>query len=126
MPASFKDFSDLKSLRKDLKAQEDARKIADAERVRRAQIAEQEANLFRRSVGAVAPLAQANKVLIPPARPEPIARQHLADEQAALHESLSDVFSPETLMDTDETLSYARSGIGSDTLRKLRRGHWVI
>jgi len=126
MPASFKDFSDLKSLRKDLKAQEDARKIADAERVRRAQIAEQEANLFRRSVGAVAPLAQANKVLIPPARPEPIARQHLADEQAALHESLSDEFSPETLMDTDETLSYARSGIGSDTLRKLRRGHWVI
>ncbi len=126
MPASFKDFSDLKSLRKDLKAQEDARKIADAERVRRAQIAEQEADLFRRSVGAVAPLAQADKVLIPPARPEPIARQHLADEQAALHESLSDEFSPETLMDTDETLSYARSGIGSDTLRKLRRGHWVI
>jgi DNA-nicking Smr family endonuclease len=126
MPASFKDFSDLKSLRKDLKAQEDARKIADAERIRRAQIAEQEANLFRRSVGEVAPLAQANKVLIPPARPEPIARQHMADEQAALQESLSDEFSPETLMDTDETLSYARSGIGSDTLRKLRRGHWVI
>ncbi|HSY27227.1 MAG TPA: Smr/MutS family protein [Burkholderiaceae bacterium] len=126
MPASFKDFSDLKSLRKDLKAQEEARKIAEAERVRRAQIAEQEANLFRRSVGEVAPLAQANKMLIAPTRPEPIARQHLADEQAALQESLSDEFSPETLMDTDETLSYARSGIGSDTLRKLRRGHWVI
>jgi DNA-nicking Smr family endonuclease len=29
-------------------------------------------------------------------------------------------------MDTDENLSFARSGIGSDVLSKLRRGHWVI
>jgi DNA-nicking Smr family endonuclease len=124
--ASLKDFGDLKNLRKDLKAQEDARKLAEAERVRRAQIAEREANLFRSSIGEVAPLTPPNKAQLDPPRPEPIARQHLADEQAALQESLSDEFSPESLMDTDETLSYARSGIGSDTLRKLRRGHWVI
>jgi DNA-nicking Smr family endonuclease len=30
------------------------------------------------------------------------------------------------LLDTDHELSYARAGIGPDTLRKLRRGHWVI
>jgi DNA-nicking Smr family endonuclease len=124
--ASLKDFGDLKNLRKDLKAQEDARKVAEAERVRRTQIAEKEANLFRRSIGEVAPLAQPNKAQLNPPRPEPIARQHLADEQAALQESLSDEFSPESLMDTDETLSFARSGIGQDILRKLRRGHWVI
>jgi DNA-nicking Smr family endonuclease len=59
-------------------------------------------------------------------RPPPIARQHLADEQAALQESLSDEFSVESLLDTDEALSFARNGIGPDTLRKLRRGHWVI
>jgi DNA-nicking Smr family endonuclease len=39
---------------------------------------------------------------------------------------LSDDFSPETLMESDEALSFARNGIGPDTLRKLRRGHWVI
>ena len=62
---------------------------------------------------------------IPP-RPLPIPRQHLADEQAALRESLSDEFNVDTLLDTDGELSYARAGIGTDTVRKLRRGHWLI
>ena len=60
-----------------------------------------------------------------PPQPEPIARQHLADEQAALAQSLSDEFSIESLLETDEGLSYARTGIGQETVRKLRRGHWV-
>ena len=29
-------------------------------------------------------------------------------------------------MDTDAALSFGRAGIGADTLKKLRRGHWVI
>jgi DNA-nicking Smr family endonuclease len=126
MPASFKNFNELASLRKDLKAQEEARRIAEAERVQRAQEAERDANLFRHSIGAVAPIAPANKIQAEPPRPLPIARQHLADEQAALQESLSDGFSIETLMDSDAALSFSRNGIGPDTLRKLRRGHWVI
>jgi DNA-nicking Smr family endonuclease len=124
--ASFKDFSDLKSLQKNLKAQEETRAAAEAEKKRLAAIAEREANLFRSSIGQVAPLAKNDKAQLAPPRPQPIAHQHLADEQAALMESLSDEFSVETLMDTDEALSYARNGIGPDTLRKLRRGHWVI
>lgn len=124
--ASYKDFSDLKSLQKDLKAREEARAAAEAERLRLAKIAEREANIFRSSIGAVAPLKVADKAPLVAPRPEPIAHQHLADEQAALRESLSDEFSVETLMESDEALSYARNGIGSDTLRKLRRGHWVI
>ena len=77
-------------------------------------------------MGAVKPLASAPKAVPELERPAPVARQHLADEQAALAESLSDEFSVESLLDTDEALSFARNGIGSDTLRKLRRGHWVI
>lgn len=50
----------------------------------------------------------------------------MADEQAALQESLSDEFTVETLLDSDAALSFARPGIGPDVLRKLRRGHWVI
>ena len=126
MPQKLKNFSDLKSLQKDLKAQEETRKAAEAERVKQAAIAEREANLFRSSVGAVAPLTRNDKAQLASPKPQPIARQHMADEQAALMESLSDEFSIESLMETDETLSFARPGIGNDTLRKLRRGHWVI
>ena len=126
MCATVKDFASLKSLRKGLKAQEEARAAAEAERLQKEKQAAVDADLFRASVGTVAPLAPADRAAILPPRPSPIARQRLADEQAALRESLSDEFNAETLLDTDEALSYARNGIGPDTLRKLRRGHWVI
>ncbi len=124
--STIKDFAALKSLRKGIKAQEEARAAAEAERLRKEQQATIDADLFRASVGTVAPLAPPNKTILAPPRPAPIARQRLADERAALQESLSDGFTTETLLDTDEALSFARNGIGPDTLRKLRRGHWVI
>lgn len=126
MSGPIKDFSALKSLRAKLKAQEQARKEADAERLRREQESRRDAELFRRSIGDVAPLPHSGKALPSMPRPLPIPRQRMADEQAALEESLSDEFNVETLLDTDEALSFARAGIGPDTLRKLRRGHWVI
>jgi len=124
--ASIKDFSALKSLRKDLKAQEEARQAADAERLRQEQRAREEADLFRLSVGQVAPLRVPEKITLLPPQPLPIARQHLADEQAALQESLSDEFTFDTLMASDENLSFARPGVGLDVLSKLRRGYWAI
>jgi DNA-nicking Smr family endonuclease len=126
MSSTIKDFAALKGLRKDLKAQEEARQKAEAERIQREQEARRDADLFRRSIGDVKPMPDRRQAEISPPRPQPIAHQHLADEQAALAESLSDEFSIETLLDTDEALSFARNGIGGDTLRKLRRGHWVI
>lgn len=126
MSGSIKDFGALKSMRAAIKAQEEARKAEEAERLRREQEIRRDADLFRRSIGEVAPLPSPDKMLPDMPRPLPIPRQHLADEQAALKESLSDEFNVDTLLDTDEALSYARNGIGPDTLRKLRRGHWVI
>lgn len=124
--ATIKDFSALKSLRKDLKAQEEARLAAERERRENEQRLRAEANIFRNSIGQVAPLRQSDKAVLTPPPPLPIARQHLADEQAALMESLSDEFTFDTLLDSDETLSFARPGVGSDVLSKLRRGYWVI
>jgi DNA-nicking Smr family endonuclease len=124
--ASIKDFAELKSLSKELKQQAEARKAAEAERKRREEEMRREADLFRRSIGDVKPLATTDKAHSPKSVPEPIARQRMADEQAALQESLSDEFTIETLLDSDEALSFAREGIGPDILRKLRRGHWVI
>jgi len=126
MSGTIKDFAALKSLRAEIKAREQARKAAEAERLRREQESRRDAELFRRSIGDVAPLPPADKTLSSLPRPLPIPRHHLADEQAALQESLSDEFNVDTLLDTDEALSYARNGIGRDTVRKLRRGHWLI
>jgi DNA-nicking Smr family endonuclease len=121
-----KSFADLKSLHKDLKQQQELRKIAEQQRLQAERATRHEADLFRRSIGEVTPLSPSDKQAPHIAPPLPIARQHLADEQAALRESLSDEFTVETLLDTDDALSYARAGIGADVLRKLRRGHWVI
>ena len=43
-----------------------------------------------------------------------------------MREALSDEFDVETLLDTDETLSYKRPGLGPDVVRKLRRGQWQL
>ncbi|ASU39784.1 DNA mismatch repair protein MutS [Herbaspirillum sp. meg3] len=123
---TFKDFSSLRSLRKDLQAQEELRAKEEAERLRAEQRLREEANIFRDSIGKVAPLRSSEKASLTPPPPLPIARHHIADEQAALMESLSDEFTFDTLLNSDENLSFARPGVGSDVLSKLRRGHWVI
>ncbi|SDY10922.1 DNA-nicking endonuclease, Smr domain [Collimonas sp. OK242] len=126
MAGPIKDFNALKSMRKELKAQDEARQAAAAERQRREQEALRDADIFRSSIGNVKPLTVPPKFTPSVPRPLPIARQHLADEQAALQESLSDDFTIETLLHSDESLSFARNGIGPDVMRKLRRGHWTI
>ena len=59
-------------------------------------------------------------------KPRPVPVKRLEDERNALAESQLSDMTPESLLDTDEALSFARHGISSDTLRKLRRGHWVV
>ncbi|MFX6266161.1 hypothetical protein ABTF63_18960, partial [Acinetobacter baumannii] len=66
------------------------------------------------------------RVAKPQPIPQPIARHSQADEAAVLRESLSDEFDAESLLDTDDELSYTRPGIGQDVVRRLRRGEWVI
>ncbi len=85
-----------------------------------------ERDLFASTVGQVIALRKA--AAPPPARPRPapVARQRQRDEAAALVESISDEFNAESLLETDDALSYRRSGIGIDVVRKLRRGVWVM
>ena len=117
----IKDLAELKALKQRLKSRAEAALKAEQERRER----EREANLFRTTVGEVAPLRTAARVSTPLPRPQPIAHQRLADDEAALHESLSDEFSIDTLLQIDEDLSFVRGGIGPDVLRKLRGGGWV-
>ena len=84
-----------------------------------------EAELFRSAIADVTPLPSTGKVVHERPRPHPLPLQRLSDERAALRESLEDIDWDGDL-ETGEELSFVRNGIGSQTLRKLRRGHWVI
>ncbi len=85
-----------------------------------------ERNLFALSVGEVAPLKKPSRAPSSAVRPSPIPRQRLRDEAAVMVEAISDEFDVETLLETDEALSFRRRGIGPEVVRKLRRGVWAI
>lgn len=105
-----------------------AREAAEGEARRRAaeQKAQRERELFARSVGRVLPIRDAGTVWIERARPAPTPLQRLLDEQRVLREAISDEFDVESLLETDEALSFRRPGLGPEVARRLRRGDWVI
>jgi len=126
MSESFKNLSDLKILGKELKQQTQMREAAEKERLRLVAAAKREADVFRSAIGDVVPLKSQNRAEVAAQPPLPIALQRHADERAALQATMSDEFDVTTLLDVDASLSYTRTGIGPDVVRKLRKGHWVI
>ncbi len=112
---------------RDALAQRQAEAAAALARQRAAQQqAERQRRLFADTVGAVTPLPASNRVLPRVEPPEPVPRQRQADEQAALREALSDEVDVESLLLTDDGLSFRRAGVGPEVVTKLRRGHWSI
>ena len=85
-----------------------------------------ERELFATTVGRVQALRKAPAPVLPRERPAPVPRQRQRDEAAVLVEALSDEFDVESLLDTDDALSFRRRGIGPEVVRKLRRGVWAI
>ena len=126
MPASLKNFADLKNLGLQLKQKETARQRAEYERLEREKQETIESNIFRSSIGEFTQLKINEKYQPLPLRPQPRPFQYLADERAALRESLSDEFDADSLLEIDGDLSYTRQGIGIDVAKKLRKGQWVI
>jgi DNA-nicking Smr family endonuclease len=105
------------------------RREAEAEAVRREAseaATRRERNLFADSVGVVLPLRKVAPQHPPRPRPAPHPQQREADEAAVLAESISDEFDAESLLETDESLSFRRRDIGPDVVRKLRRGVWAL
>ena len=121
----MKDLAELKAFQQRLKERAAATAEAERQRRERAEQLAREANLFRDSIGNVKPLNAPGRVLADVPKPLPVARQRMADDAAVLQESLSDEFSIDTLLETDDTLSYARPGIGPNVMKKLRGGGWV-
>lgn len=123
-------LSDLKSLKKAI-ATRDAREAAAraAEEAARREAMERlhrDRLLFERAIGKVQRLAHHGRHVPSAAALVPIPTQRQRDEQAVMQEALSDEFDAETLLHTDEHLSFRRPGVGPDVARKLRQGEWSI
>ena len=125
-----KTLQDLQAVKREIDTR--ARLAAEREKARAALEAKIRADkeLFSRAVGPVKALPARHRpgqrAELPPVQALPIAVQHQLDELAVMQEALSDGFDAETLLDTDDALSYRRAGIGTDVTRKLRRGGWSI
>lgn len=99
------------------RAERERREAAEAEAQRRA---------FAHAVGPVHALRPHGRAHVHRARPAPLPRQREADEREALRATLSDEVDVESLLLTDDGLSFRRFGVGPDVVTKLRRGHWAI
>jgi hypothetical protein len=125
-PARLRTLAELTHLRETMQRREhEAAERAAQERAERL-AAERLRRQFADAVGPVTPLPPDGRAprSLPP--PEPTPRQRLLDEQAALREALSDEVDVETLLLTDDGLSFRRPRVGPDVVTRLRRGHWAI
>ena len=119
-------LQDLALIKQTLSQQAEREAALAAEKLAQARRAKAEQNLFQRAVGQVKPLASQPRVELGGTPAPPKAFQQKRDDDRVLRESLSDEFDVSTLLDTDDELSYRRSGIGTDVTQKLRKGHWSL
>lgn len=129
MAHRIKGLAELARVRDELaqRAQDEARRRREqAQQRRHAAAVADEFKVAVEALGDVKPLAPHGRRhhALPPHPPLPKQRQ--LDERQVLAQSVSDEIDLESLLDTDESLSYRRAGIGPDVLRRLRRGDWVI
>ena len=81
---------------------------------------------FHAAMAGVQPLPAPNLVQLGTCPPPPRPLQHLADEQAALHESLHGRIGLQDRLEGGDEPHYLRQGLANSVLRDLRRGRWVI
>ena len=126
----MKGLRSLKTAKAELEARTKLTKELEAAKKAAAAKAKAEEEFFAHAVGVVKPLPlkhrPGHRASLQAVQAAPIALQHQLDEQAVMREALSDEFDVETLLDTDDALSYRRPGIGTDVTRKLRKGGWSI
>ena len=80
--------------------------------------------LFRDSIGKVKPV-RSDRVTAPQRKLSPRPKFRELDEAEVLHDMLSDQFEPAD-METGEELLYQRAGLQQRTMKKLRRGLFVV
>lgn len=124
--AGINALQDLQGLKRTLTQAREEEAALAAQRAAEQQRKAHEQALFARTVGQVTPLVAELRAEAVPSKPAPEPRQRQKDEQRALQQSLSDDFDVDSLLETDEALSYRSSHISQEVVRKLRRGHWTL
>lgn len=84
------------------------------------------ASEFLQAMKGVTPMERVHPRRTPVRPPRPEALQRTRDDLEALQEAMAAEIGVESLLDTDDSLSFRRDGISAETLRKLRRGYWVV
>lgn len=86
-------------------------------------ISQADRELFRSSIGNIIPLK--NRPHLPHKKqPLPLLRKRVREESETLPDRLSDHYHP--MEQHDEQLSFARSGLQKSTLKKLKKGYYLI
>lgn len=116
----------LKVLRERMQREQEAQAALSAQRAAQALREQQARNVFAEAVGPVQSLRDKRRAEVPRQRPEPHPHQRERDERAAMREALSDEVDVESLLLTDDGLSFRRPGIGADVPARLRRGQWAL
>ena len=81
---------------------------------------------FQAAVADAKPLPASGRVHLGGPMPPPRPLQRLADEQAALRESLHGPITLQDRLEGGDEPSHLRSGVANSVLRDLRRGRWAI
>ena len=81
---------------------------------------------FRAAMADTRPLPESGRVHLGGPLPPPRPLQHLADERAALHESLHGPIALQDRLEGGDEPSYLRPSLAASVLRDLRRGRWII
>jgi len=132
---AMKDFSDLKSLRDQLKEEDRLRAIEKAARDKRERLERERAVEFRGAVKDVVKLPESDRYVWRPVQEAEQqaarngARPRTAAEETAavLRESmLSDGFDVDGLLDEEPTLSWSAPGVGPDVVKRLRKRYWPV
>src|SRR5512134_820520 len=126
MSRKLTDLTQLESLRDALARREQERAEAESKARVEAELAHARASEFRDAVGPVTPLTIRARVEHDRPPHPPLPKKRWEDDEQVLVASVSDEFEIDTLLHTDDELSFRRPGVGPDVLRKLRRGDWVI
>jgi DNA-nicking Smr family endonuclease len=119
-------FSDLKSMQTLLRNQVRAAQEASQARALAEEQARRERHLFELTVGHVKPIKDTGRAAKATTPVAPTPKQRDSDNATVMTAALSDDFDVTSLLETDEALSYRRSGIGDDVMRKLRGGYWAL
>lgn len=85
-----------------------------------------EAKAFALAMSGVQPLPDTNRANLNTPQPRPRPRQSIADEQAALHESLHGRIELQDRLEGGDEPNHLRIGVAANVLRDLRRGRWVV